>query len=159
MGFYVNDRGEVNYSGKTLDEAKDQIRKDAEVRAQRVIEEVPNQQAKLETCWRLFSELKALSQQRPTVQLDDFCDTYDITVKCQNTDLAFVAKVAGKIKVARKEVEDAKKKLVRVVLRSEQYPFVYVQYMKKLPRGAKGQPPKCRIKTVTEKRKVLVCDL
>lgn len=85
-----------------------------------------------------------------------YADTYNIT---NPEDWSKIHRALGKLEQYAKEpVGDGRSRTVRVTLHPKDEKFYHFKFsfLKKLP---KGQQSKCRIKTVVEKRQVIVCDV
>jgi hypothetical protein len=87
--------------------------------------------------------------------MNEWCDGY-LAITVEVADLPRVHQALGRLKKAYHDLDDPKKKTIRVTLKPEKYDTVYVHYVRKLPRGEKV---KCRIvrRRVTEAK--LVCEL
>lgn len=162
--FSVNEEGQVVYGysseWKNLDQAKEDILFRAHESNAARLAEVPDRQDRLAKAWAMYEKVvDKLTKSLPSVTVDNWSDEFGIHINCRVCDLAVVARVVGKLEVYSKNVKDAKKKLLAIQLRGKENTFVYVTYERKLPKLKKGQAPKCQIKTVVEKRKVLVCEM
>lgn len=152
----------------------------SETLAQDITAEVERRQRELQDSIRRYEEYIANKREEMTkvegklievfgvkarLEAAGFQVTYDRWSEClrvtiEQKQLTALYQVVGRFdgRNAEKEIEDSRKRLVRVRLTPVKYPFVSVSYVMKLPkRGAKCRIETVKVKARTEKR--LVCEM
>jgi hypothetical protein len=112
---------------------------------------------------RLLLAGEGFKVDRPTVHNVGWGNIYHVT---ETGDWSKIHEALGKLTLYSKQPEpntDARSRLARFYLRpvDEQFHNLFCfSYTKRLPKPdkRKGKQPKCRLKTVVEKRTVMVCD-
>lgn len=108
---------------------------------------------------RLFAVAEQLKAAGFEYRIGSYTDSIYLNV--EEKQLTAVYKVLGRLKLDQKSVEDGKNRILRIDLVSVKHPFVYISYLKKLPRPNGKKQPKCKIVRERQRASVsynLVCD-
>ena len=109
---------------------------------------------------RIFAAAALLEAAGVPSGLSEFSD-YSLYLGDVGRDkLPLLRKVLGPMRVAGKEVKDARKRLLTVTVRFTDHPDVSAYYEKRMPRRRKGEPDavRCRIVRNVRVEHVLVCE-